>query len=359
MESQNKTPSTGAGASVAPVTPVVGPLVTAGASPAASEVQGAEKSNRAAAIGMFKEGMGLLRGIGTHQDFSMAAARLLDSADLNHPPALFYCALLYFAGVGVSRNTQTASDYAGRYLEASPDGQFSQAAKEVMDGTLGTENAKKLLVERPAAPKAAQAAGPKSKKKLYIAAAVMVTVMLVGGLAVFSKTRDVSSLGPSDISGIKLESLLSKDDIAHAKQEALATAASLQSDAQSLMQKQDADKAAQAKALQEQKDSMDAQAKAAQEQKDAQAKAEQGAQASQAKADQDRAATSQNTSQVKRQTAAMIATAMQAARAGEFDRANGILDGVLAGESSNQEALGLKDAIKSARSRAVNNLQVK
>lgn len=362
LESQKNTPSTNAVETVpvvsaVPVAPAAAPQMTTGIAPAAPSVQSAEKSKEAAAIGMFKEGMGFLRGIGTPQDFAMASARLLDSADLNHPPALFYCALLYFAGVGVSRNPQTASDYASRYLETSPAGQFEQVAKEVIDGTFGTENARKLLVERPSAsmPVEAPVAKPKSKKQMYIAAAVMIPVFLGGGLFAFSKLHDVSSLGPADISTIKLESLLSKDEIASAQKAALAAAATMQSDAQSLMQKQDADKAAQAKAEQEQKDAADAQAqaqaKAEQEQKDAQAKAEQEARAAQA-------ARAALPAKNNAQTSQMVATAMQAARSGEFDRANGILDGVLAGDSSNQDALRLKESIKRARSSAVNNMHI-
>lgn len=363
MESLKNTPTTDAVETVpavpaVPVAPVASSQVATGAAPVVPDVQSAEKSKQAAAIGMFKEGMGFLRGIGTPQDFAMASARLLDSADLNHPPAFFYCALLYFAGVGVSRNTQTASDYAGRYLEVAPDGQFAQVAKEVIDGTFGTENARKLLVERPAAstPVAASVAKPKSKKPMYIAVAVMIPVLLGGGLFAFSKMHDVSSLGPTDISNIKLETLLSKDDIASAQKEAMAAAATMQSDAQSQMQKQDADKAAQAKAEQEKKDAADAQAqaqaKAEQEQKDAQAKAEQVARAAQA------AQAAQPAIKIA-QTSQMLATAMQAARAGEFDRANGILDAVLAGDASNQQAIGLKESIKRARSRAVNDMQIK
>ena len=354
MESKQNTPPTDdvKNAPAAPDVPVAPPVATpevvAPVAPAVPDVQSAEKSKQAAAIGMFKEGMGFLRGIGGPQDFAMASARLLDSADLEHPPAFFYCALMYFAGVGVSRNTQTASDYAGRYLEVAPNGQFAQVAKDVIDGTFGTENARKMLVERPAA--STKAAAPvavaqvKSNKPMYIAAAVLIPVLLGGGLFAFTKMHDVSSLGPTDISNIKIESLLSKDDVASAQKEAMTAAATMQSDAQSQMQKQDADKAAQAKAEQEQKDAADAQAQA-------QAKAEQEARSTQAA----QAAQVRNSEQ----TTKMLATALQAARAGEFDRANGILDAVLAGDASNQQAISLKESVGRARARAINNMQIK
>lgn len=356
----------------ASIAPAPAPRVTTGAAP---DAQSVEKSKQAAAMGMYKEGIGFLHGVGTPQDFAMASARLLDAADLNHPPALFFCALLYFAGVGVSRNSQTAADYASRYLETTPDGQFEQVAKEVIDGTLGTENARKLLVTRPNTSKlvAAPVTKPKNNKHMHVAAAVMIPILLGGGLFAFSKLHDVSSLGPADISNIKLDSLLSKDDITSAQKAALAAAATMQSDAQSLKQKQDADKAAQAKAEQEQKEAEEAQAlakeKAEHEKKEAaeaqalaKEKAEQGQKDAQAKAEQDaraaQAARAALPAKNNAQTSQMMATAMQAARSGEFDRANGILDAVLAGDSSNQDALRLKESIKRARSRAVNNMQI-
>jgi len=318
-------------------------------------VQDAATSNRLASAEMFKEGLALLRGSGVQQDFAMASARLLDAADLHHSGAYFYCALLYFCGVGVSRNTQSASDFANRYLEADSQGAFAKTAKEIIDGTLGTENAKKLLLTKPAAqnPVAASSTG---KKKGLLFAAIGVPVVLIAAVAAFTLTKGGKSSAPDSISGIALENLLPKEDVEQARKEALSIAATLQADAQVTMQQQKAALEAQAKIEQEQKIAQEAQAKAEQEQKvarEAQAKAEQDRLRVEAEAR--RAAPPQ----ANRQVAMMITSARDAANQGQFDRANGILDGVLVGDPSNQEALSLKAAIKQARSRAVNSLQIK
>lgn len=314
--------------------------------------QNSDKLNKTA-IDFFKDGMALLRGIGTHQDFSMAAARLLDSADFNHPPALFYCSLLYFAGVGVSRNTKTASEYAGRYLDIEPEGQFAEIAKAVINGTLGTENARKLLTERPNAMPSEAKAKQISKKPIYLFMAVLIPALAAGSFYFYSKSKDVSSLGPSDISGIKLESLLSKDEVNEASKQALLIAATLQTEAQSLMQQQAAADAAQAKAKEEQQAAMEAQAIAEQERKAAEEKKQKEEQQMADHAEAEKSAMTSN------RIALMITSARQAARAGEFDRAMGILDGALAADPSNREALVLKKAIKQARSQAVNNLEIR
>lgn len=353
-------------------------------------VQDAATSNQLAGVEMFKEGLALLRGMGVQQDFAMASARLLDAADLHHPTAFYFCALLYFCGVGVSRNTQFASDYAQRYLEADPEGAFGVAAKDIIDGTLGTENAKKLLLEKPSVSKPIDQTKdqPKNKKNNILLAAVGLPVVLIALLGVFALSKNGGSSAPESISGIKLESLLPKEEVEQARKDALSIAASLQADAQVLMQQQKAAEEAQAKAEQEQKVAQEAQAKAEQEQKvaqEARAKTEQEqrvAQEARAKNDQEQrveqeariraererlrveaetrnANARQTQLPTNRQTAMMISSARDVARQGEFDRANGILDSLLAVEPNNQEARSLQLAIRQARSRAVNNLQIR
>ena len=368
-------------------------------SAAAPIVQDAATSNQLAGVEMFKEGLALLRGMGVQQDFAMASARLLDAADLQHPTAFYFCALLYSSGVGVSRNPQFATDYAERYLEADPEGAFKVTAKDIIDGTLSAENAKKLLLEKPSLPKPSVSIPidqPKSKKNTILMVAVGLPVVLIALLSAFALSKGSSASAPESISGIKLESLIPKEEVDQARKDALAIAAGLQADAQVLMQQQKAAVEAQAKAEEEQKVAREAQAIAQQEQRvaqEAKAKADQEqsaqlrvAQEARAKADQEQRAQQRveqearitaerersraeaenrnaNLRQMQqptsRQTIMMISSAREVARQGEFDRANGILDSLLAVDPNNQEARSLQLAIRQARSRAVNNLQIK
>ncbi len=368
-------------------------------------VQDATISNQLAGVETFKEGLALLRGMGVQQDFAMASARLLDAADLQHPTAFYFCALLYFCGVGVSRNTQFATDYAERYLEADPEGAFRVSAKDIIDGTLSAENAKKLLMEKPSRPKPSVSNPidqPKSKKNTILLLAVGLPVVLITLLAVFALSKGGSASAPESISGIKLESLISKEEVDQARKDALSIAANLQADAQVVMQQQKAAQETQAKVEEEQKTANEARAKVEAEQKvaqDVRAKAEQEqkvAQDARAKVEQEQKAaqdararddqaqrsakdtriqseferlrvetenryanTRQTQSSTSRQTAMMLSSARDVARQGEFDRANGILDSLLAVDPSNQEAKLLQFTIRQARSRAVNNLQIR
>lgn len=299
-----------------------------------------EITNQHAGAELFKEGVALLRGSGVQQDFSMAAARLLDAADLHHSAAYYFCALLYFAGIGVSRNTENASQYAAQYLEADSKGPFAAAATSIIDGTLGTENAKKLLLEKKGGSQ--PPLKTQSQRKYLLAAAIGMPLIFVAGLLVFFMSKTQSSLALGSIAGIKLELLLPKDDVDQARKEAMSIAATLQTDAQVVMQKQKATQEAQAKAEHDQKLAQEAQIKAEQDRQKAEAEA--------------RAVAAAQPAQL---SAAMIASAREAARRGEFDRANGILDGVLAGDPSSKEAQSLKISIRQARSQAVNNLQIR
>lgn len=78
-------------------------------------------------------------------NLGMALARALDAAELDHPDAVMLVALMYFAGVGIQRNLETAAQYANKYIELSPEGAQVKEAKYMLDGTLGTENAKRLV----------------------------------------------------------------------------------------------------------------------------------------------------------------------------------------------------------------------
>ena len=78
-------------------------------------------------------------------NLGMALARALDAADLDHAEANFLVALMYFTGTGIQRNTETASEYANKYLMLLPDGPKKSEARAIMDGTIGTANAKNMI----------------------------------------------------------------------------------------------------------------------------------------------------------------------------------------------------------------------
>jgi len=86
-----------------------------------------------------------LKGIGQPKDPGLAAAAFLDSSDLKYPEGILACALIYFAGVGVTRNTETASEFSNEYLSLSQNTKLNKIAKEIVDGSLGTQNALKTL----------------------------------------------------------------------------------------------------------------------------------------------------------------------------------------------------------------------
>lgn len=75
----------------------------------------------------------------------MAIAKMLDAADLEHPEANFLTALFYFTGTGVQRNLVSSAEYAKRYIRLAPNGKFINEAFSIIDETIGTENAKRLL----------------------------------------------------------------------------------------------------------------------------------------------------------------------------------------------------------------------
>lgn len=323
----------------------------AGGAPAASDppaLPGAERAGPPSAQALFAQGVALLRGAGGKQDFGLAAARLLDASDLNHPYAHLYCALLYFCGEGVSRNVATAQEYASRYLEADARGRFAAEAKGLLDGSLGTAKARKLLLEKPAAA-AAQSGAQRRSPVLALAIGIPAVVIAALGAFVLVRTRPASALDSP--AGISLESLVPTQEAEQARKEALAQAASLQAGAQVLMQERKAAEDAQARADQERKAAEEEQAR---QQAAAEKKAEEEAQRQRAEAE----AQAAGRQQAQRQ-GAMLATARDSIRQGELDRANGILDVVLASDPANQDANAMKQYIRQVRARAIHNIQIR
>jgi TPR repeat protein len=78
-------------------------------------------------------------------NLGMALARALDASDLQSDEAVLLVALMYFTGTGIQRNTETASFYAQKYLDLSSQGKHRSDAKSIIDGTIGTANAKRLI----------------------------------------------------------------------------------------------------------------------------------------------------------------------------------------------------------------------
>ena len=78
-------------------------------------------------------------------NLGMALARALDASDLQSDEAVLLVALMYFTGTGIQRNTETASFYAQKYLDLTPEGKRRSDAKAIIDGTIGTANAKRLI----------------------------------------------------------------------------------------------------------------------------------------------------------------------------------------------------------------------
>ena len=82
----------------------------------------------------------------------MAAARLHEAADLGLATADVYCALLHYCGIGASPSLPCAIDHVARYLVAEPSGPFASVARDLAVGSLGVENARRLLFDSGARP---------------------------------------------------------------------------------------------------------------------------------------------------------------------------------------------------------------
>jgi hypothetical protein len=136
-----------------------------------------------------------LKGIGQPKDPGLAAAGFLDSSDLKYPEGILACALIYFAGVGVTRNTETASEFANEFLSLAQNARLIKIAKEIIDGSLGTQNALKSLgdldnsgdrsLNEPSQANAPSAAIAPPKNNLKLIAGFGVLGLAVVGGAVF------------------------------------------------------------------------------------------------------------------------------------------------------------------------------
>lgn len=120
-------------------------------------------------------------------NLGMALARALDAADMDHAEASFLVALMYFTGTGIQRNTETASEYAKKYLLLLPDGPQKSEARAIIDGTIGTANAKNMILGAAKPDTPASASLSSNKWVVFAAVAVALLVMFLVGYLVLQK----------------------------------------------------------------------------------------------------------------------------------------------------------------------------
>ncbi len=350
-----------------PDTTATVPPPPADALPEAGAAIASPESNAAEAF--YRKGGDYLHGRGVAMDEGMAVASFLDASDLGHGDATIMSSLLYYIGIGVTRNVQTAGEYAQKYLQSNPQGRHAKTAREVVDGSLGTENGRRILYGGAAQIQGATPVGSTagSRKKLLLGAvAAFVAVVAIAGGVLFA-TRDKGGLPNESPNGAPL---ISNEERDAAKKEALAIAASLKADATTAIKKAEdegnAKKAADAAAAEEQRldkekaAKADEQARAAQAERDAQA-----AQAAQAQAAQARAAQAASPQSVQSQPQPrgqispaqlaqlkdMYASSVDAMRHGQYDRANAIADQMLTIDPNSVQIRKLKNAILQASGR--------
>lgn len=128
-------------------------------------------------------------------NLGMALARALDAADLDHAEANFLVALMYFTGTGIQRNTETASEYANKYLLLLPEGPRKSEARAIMDGTIGTANAKNMILGAEYGKPDTPTSGSLSTNKWVVFAGVLVAliVMFLVGYLVLQNKEKVST----------------------------------------------------------------------------------------------------------------------------------------------------------------------
>ena len=217
---------------------------------------------------MFDEGIKYLRGTGLQQDFGMAAAKLLDAADMKHEESYIFCALIYYCGIGVSRNIEIAADYANKYLDAQPRGDYAPLVDEIISGTIGTENARNILFSKSYKP----TSGIFSRGiKWPLVAAIGLPVILLAAVGGYMFLGSDQSIDPNEVNQISLAKILTSDEIAQANKQAMSIAGGLFSEAQIAIQEKQRVEAENAKA---QAEAEAAEKKRQQLEAEAQAKAE-------------------------------------------------------------------------------------
>jgi len=132
-------------------------------------------------------------------NLGMALARALDAADMDHAEATILVALMYFTGFGIQRNTETASEYAKKYLLLLPDGPRKSEARALIDGTIGTANAKNMIMgtatpDTPDTPANGNVAS--NKWMIFAGVAVVLLVMFLVGYLLLKKNAPATAEAP-------------------------------------------------------------------------------------------------------------------------------------------------------------------
>lgn len=345
--------------------------------PVAPAPNGAIASPEArAAASFFDKAQACLHGRGEAQDDGMAAASFLDASDLGHAEASIMAALLYYTGIGVSRSTSSAAEYARKYLALAPQGTHAGTARDIASEALGTENARRVLYGEAAPQLAAREAlqGKGKRKLVLLGATAVVGVLAIIGLGVAFSSGSATSLSDQKID---IASLIPDAERDAAHQQALAIAAGLKSEALALMKKADDEDSARLAAeaasaesarlaaekaeqdAQQEQAARLAQSQAAQAQAQA-AEAQSRAQAAEAQARSQAAQSQARNAQSQSQTAqlrTMYASALEAMRRGEYDRATGLADAMLSMAPNNGEIQTLKNTIQQNRKQAISRMR--
>jgi hypothetical protein len=138
------------------------------------------------------KGMDYLTGVGGEESAGMAVASFLDGADINHRQCTLKAALVYYIGTGVTRNLATAKQYATKYLSIAPAGDDADTAKEILSESLGSENARRLLLgEVQAAAEEVADTKAVGNNRRTIIVAVAAAIIVIGGVggAIFLRAR--------------------------------------------------------------------------------------------------------------------------------------------------------------------------
>jgi hypothetical protein len=112
-------------------------------------------------------------------NLGVALARAMDSSDMGNADASILVALMYFSATGIQRNLEQASFYAKRYIEFEPDGHQKILAESIIDGTIGTENAKRLIFGSKEPYSQAYANGECVAKNKFLSPVTIVAISIV------------------------------------------------------------------------------------------------------------------------------------------------------------------------------------
>jgi TPR repeat protein len=97
---------------------------------------------------LYERGMAFIHGSGVEQNYGMAIASFLDGMDMGHADCTIKASLIYYLGAGISRNAETAKQYARQYLKLKPDGEFGMVAGQIVRESLDVSTARSLLLDQ-------------------------------------------------------------------------------------------------------------------------------------------------------------------------------------------------------------------